>query len=96
MKKKYIRNPVLEVECDRVVEALEFLQNEAWVLETSIFGSYLHVSVEDEASARALVKTVLEGRGLAVRRVDRIMPSLEDVFIQRIEEEARLSGVAAS
>ena len=91
MKKKYIRNPVLEVECDRVVDALELLQKEAWVLETSIFGSYLHVSVEDEAAARDRIRKVLEARGIAVRRVDRIMPSLEDVFIQRIEEEARLS-----
>jgi len=87
MKRMYIRNPILEVECDRVVEAMEMLQKEGWVLETSIFGIYLHVSVGDEAEGKAKVRRLLETNGLSVRRLDRIAPSLEDVFIQRIEEE---------
>jgi ABC-2 type transport system ATP-binding protein len=88
LKRKYIKNPILEVESDRVVEALEILQGLPWVIETSIFGTYLHVSVADEADGRARVREALAGRGIGVVRIDRIMPSLEDVFIQRIEEES--------
>ena len=88
MKRRYIRNPILEVECDRVVDAMEMLQREEWVLETSIFGTYLHVSVGDEAEGKARIRRLLEANGIAVRRLDRIVPSLEDVFIQRIEEES--------
>jgi len=88
MKRTYIRNPILEVECDRVVDAMEMLQKEDWVLETSIFGAYLHVSVGDEAEGKAKVRRLLEANGIAVRRMDRIVPSLEDVFIQRIEQES--------
>ena len=88
MKRTYIRNPILEVECDRVVDAMEMLQKEDWVLETSIFGTYLHVSVGDEAEGKAKVRRLLEANGIAVRRMDRIVPSLEDVFIQRIEQES--------
>jgi ABC-2 type transport system ATP-binding protein len=88
MKRTYIRNPILEVECDRVVDAMEMLQKEEWVLETSIFGIYLHVSVGDEAEGKAKIRRLLEANGIAIRRLNRIVPSLEDVFIQRIEEES--------
>ena len=89
LKRTYIRNPILEVECDRVVDAMEILQGEDWVIETSIFGAYLHVSVADEPEGRERVKGVLAAAGIEVRRMDRIMPSLEDVFISRIERSLR-------
>ncbi len=88
LKREYIRNPILEVESDRVVDALELLQREPWVLETSIFGTYLHVSVADEADGRARIRALLAANGIAAVRIDRILPSLEDVFIQRIQEES--------
>jgi ABC-2 type transport system ATP-binding protein len=87
LKTGSIRNPILEVASDRPVEALELLQKEPWVLETSIFGLALHISVADEAEGRRLVRERLGREGIAVQRVDRIMPSLEDVFIHKIEEE---------
>ena len=89
LKRTYIRNPILEVECDRVVDAMELLQSEDWVIETSIFGAYLHVSVADETEGRERVKAALASAGIEVRRMDRIMPSLEDVFISRIEGDSR-------
>jgi ABC-2 type transport system ATP-binding protein len=89
LKRTYIRNPILEVECDRVVDAMEVLQGEDWVIETSIFGAYLHVSVADETKGREKVKAALASAGIEVRRMDRIMPSLEDVFISRIEGGSR-------
>ncbi|MGZ4887440.1 MAG: ATP-binding cassette domain-containing protein [Candidatus Aminicenantales bacterium] len=89
LKTKYIRNPILEVESDRVVDALEVLQKEPWVLETSIFGTSLHVSVADEEEGRRLIRDRLRREGITLLRADRIMPSLEDVFINRIEEQSR-------
>jgi drug efflux transport system ATP-binding protein len=90
--KALIANPILEVTCDRPVDALELLQKEPWVLETSIFGLALHVSVADEEGGRRLVRDRLGRAGIAVLRVDRIMPSLEDVFIHKIEEHAGPAG----
>ncbi|HSA95436.1 MAG TPA: ABC transporter ATP-binding protein [Acidobacteriota bacterium] len=92
LKTTVIKNPILEVSCDRVVEALEILQKEAWVLETSIFGTSLHISVADEEEGRRLVRERLDREGIAVERIDRIMPSLEDVFIHKIEEQDRSAG----
>jgi ABC-2 type transport system ATP-binding protein len=88
LKTRYIRRPILEVASDRPVEAMEVLQKEPWVLETSIFGTSLHISVDDEEEGRRLVGDRLGRAGIAVRHVERIVPSLEDVFIQQIEGPA--------
>jgi ABC-2 type transport system ATP-binding protein len=94
LKDKVIRNPILEVATDRAVDALEVLQKEPWVLETSIFGTSLHVSVADETEGRRLVRERLAREGIVPQRIDRIVPSLEDVFIHKIEEQAAAGGSA--
>ncbi|HOW85192.1 MAG TPA: ABC transporter ATP-binding protein [Candidatus Aminicenantes bacterium] len=95
LKTAAIRHPILEVACDRPVEALEILQKEPWVVDTSIFGLSLHVGVGEEAEGRRLLADRLGRAGIAVRRVDRIMPSLEDVFIHEIETNAAPGPAAA-
>ena len=92
LKTAVIRNPILEVSSDRVVDAMEVLQKEPWVLETSIFGTSLHVSVADESEGRRLIREGLARAGIAVLRLDRIRPSLEDVFIHKIEEQDGAAG----
>ncbi|MGZ5439413.1 MAG: ATP-binding cassette domain-containing protein [Candidatus Aminicenantales bacterium] len=87
LKTKVIQNPILEVATDRTVEAMEILQKEPWVIDTSIFGTSLHVGVGDEEEGRRLVRERLDQAGIAVLRIDRILPSLEDVFIHKIEEQ---------
>jgi len=87
LKEEVIRNPILEVATHRAVDALESLRNEPWVLETSIFGTALHVGVADEAEGRRLILERLAREGIVPERVDRIVPSLEDVFIHKIEEQ---------
>jgi ABC-2 type transport system ATP-binding protein len=88
LKAEVIRNPILEVASGRAVDALEVLRKEPWVLETSIFGTALHVSVADEAEGRRLVHERLAREGIVPDRIDRIVPSLEDVFIHKIEEQS--------
>lgn len=96
LKEEIIRNPILEIATDRAVDALEVLRREPWVLETSIFGTALHVGVADEAEGRRLVLARLAREGITPERVDRIVPSLEDVFIHKIEGQSgtRESGEA--
>ncbi len=87
LKEEVIRHPILEVATDRPVDALQSLRGEPWVSEISIFGMSLHVGVADEAEGRRLVGERLAREGIVPLRVDRIVPSLEDVFIRKIEEQ---------
>jgi ABC-2 type transport system ATP-binding protein len=85
LKEKYITSPMLEIKCDRVVEAMDLLQKQDWVTETSIFGTDLHVSVADEQAGKLKVRELLERNRISISGIDRIAPSLEDVFIHLIE-----------
>ena len=89
LKAEYIRNPILEVECAFVVEALTLLQQADWVLDTSVFGTFLHVGVKDEVSGAQRIRETLEARGIPVARITRIIPSIEDVFLHLIEEQQK-------
>jgi len=78
---------IFEVACDRPVDAMESLQKESWVVETSIFGSAFHVSTRGIVDPAERIREVLGSQGIAVQNLERIVPSLEDVFIHLISEE---------
>ena len=92
LKSEHIQYPILEAVTDNVVEALEILRREPWVIEISIFGTYLHVGVSDERSGVERITSTLRSRGIAVASVARISPTLEDVFIQLLDREAKQSA----
>lgn len=83
------RYAVFEVVTDQAVEAMEALRQERWVIETSIFGSAFHVSTEDKPEGRERLRRALKTKGFSVKRIDRIIPSLEDVFVHLIGERTR-------
>ncbi len=92
LKANYIRSPILEVRCEDVVAAMALFERQPWVQETSLFGAHLHVTVADEPAARREIASQLGERGIAVESVQRITPSLEDVFIYLLDQEAKKAG----
>ncbi|HTP12334.1 MAG TPA: ABC transporter ATP-binding protein [Bacteroidota bacterium] len=89
LKHNYIKTPILEVECSNVIEAMSLVEKEPWSLETSVFGTHLHVTVPDEATARTEIARLLSAGGISLHRISRIVPSLEDVFIHLLDQEAK-------
>lgn len=87
LKHKLDRYQIFEVHCDGPVDAMELLQRQEWVTETSIFGSAFHVSTSGEGDAKSRIKKTLEKVAMKVARIEQIAPSLEDVFIHLIAEE---------
>ncbi|MBI5632946.1 MAG: ABC transporter ATP-binding protein [Nitrospirae bacterium] len=83
LKQKYMTSYVLEIETDRVVEAMETLNRSG--IETAIFGSLLHATVDNMEKAMPRIREVLGEAGIRTERVERIVPSLEDVFVSLIE-----------
>ena len=55
------------------------------VFDAALFGSVVHATVDDAASAAAGIQSALEAAGIAVSRIAPIRPSLEDVFVSLIE-----------
>jgi ABC-2 type transport system ATP-binding protein len=91
LKTEYLPIPMLEVECSPVVEAMTLLQEQPWVRETSVFGTLLHVGVPDAGEAPLRIRETLGRNGIEVRRIDRIVPSLEDVFLHLVEKQNHVS-----
>ena len=87
LKARTFTTPVLEVQCDRLIDALDLLQKQSWALETALFGTALHVRVEQEAQGTQLIRDLLQARGITVERVEKIVPSLQDVFIDLVERQ---------
>ena len=90
LKTNYIKNPILEIESDRIVDSMEILEKEKWVGETSIFGNYIHVILNDSTiNEQHIIQLLQDKNGIAVKRVEKITPTLEDVFIHLIEKDSK-------
>jgi ABC-2 type transport system ATP-binding protein len=89
LKTDIMRDRVLEVRCDRPQEALDELARLEVVSEAALFGRDLHVVVRDERAALDRIGPALTQAGYAVRSVEPITPSLEDVFVSLIESYDR-------
>jgi len=87
LKTSYIKNKMLEIESDRVVDALDLLSKENFVEETSIFGNNIHASVNDKYTGKEMIEKILKEKlNVEVTRIDEITPTLEDVFIHLLEK----------
>jgi ABC-2 type transport system ATP-binding protein len=59
------------------------------VLDVAIFGRGLHVMVDDVDATSARIREALAAQSIAVESLERITPSMEDVFVAVIEAEER-------
>lgn len=95
LKHRLDRYAMFEVLSNKPVDAMELLQQQPWSVETSIFGSAFHLSTTGIEKPEREVKRLLESNGIEVRKIHRITPSLEDVFIHLIAEEDKKRQAAA-
>lgn len=92
LKTQHIASPILEVRSADVVAAFEAIRGMPWALETSIFGTTVHVMVEDEHEGTRRIAEHLARSGIAMTRVERIVPSLEDVFLYLLERNTQMAA----
>ena len=89
LKEKSTQGELLLVECDRLGEALELLRNVPGVLDAAVFGSALHLVVEDAQSEQARIQEKLRSESIPLKRIQKIRPSLEDVFVSLTTSQSR-------
>lgn len=81
LKKDWMKETVLDLECDSVMQAAEMLQDEPLFTEAAIFGNLLHLVTSDPDQGIKRATELLEAAGITVHRMSVITPSLEDVFV---------------
>jgi len=88
LKNNAMQDVLFEIECSEVMRGLEVLRQLPMVRDVALYGIYLHVVVEEERLASAIEKALTE-KAIRVQRMNRIVPSLEDVFVFLVEKEER-------
>ncbi len=86
---RWAEEELLEVECSSPIEAVDVVARVPGVRDAALYGVLLHVGVDSAESAAPRLTAALGERGIAVQRIERIIPSLEDVFVSLIAEQGQ-------
>lgn len=91
LKKGLTSHSLLQLDAPRPLETMRALEDTAGVSDVAVFSGGLHVTLSDTDAegGMARVRQALEAAGIAVTRLERIEPSMEDVFVAMIEAEER-------
>ena len=89
LKTDLMREEVLEVRCGSAQEAMEEIEKVLGIREVALFGKALHVVAEDGERAVSALWKLLDQGGYRPERIEKISPSLEDVFVSLIEARDR-------
>ena len=85
LKEIFARRPILEIHSSHPVDVMRALEEVPDVEKTSVFGTAVHAVLRTPAVDVAALAKRLEARGLDIAGIDRVMPSLEDVFLDVVE-----------
>jgi ABC-2 type transport system ATP-binding protein len=89
LKTKHMPEAVLEINCPRPNDAMPALEGLPEVKEVALFGKGLHAVATDAAAAERAIRAALEARQFIPVQIERITPTLEDVFVSLIEARDR-------
>jgi ABC-2 type transport system ATP-binding protein len=95
LKRDAMKGELLLVECEPLGQAVEALQAAPEVMDAAVFGNALHLVVADAAAAAPRMEKYLTERGVTVRRIERIRPTLEDVFVSLTSERKAAEALTA-
>jgi ABC-2 type transport system ATP-binding protein len=89
LKSGLTSHTLLQLDTGEVLETMRAIENQPGVLDVAVFGSGLHVTVDAAEETTARIRDLLAARNIGIRRLERIAPSMEDVFVAMIENEER-------
>ena len=87
LKTNYLSNDILELECNKPVKAMEILEKQNFIDSTSIFGNKLHLNVNEKYTDKKQIEELLATNNITTKRIDKIVPTLEDVFIHLLDKK---------
>ena len=87
LKRVFADRSIVEVHAANPVETMRLLDGMPEVEKTSVFGTAVHAVLKGDATqAASLLRQRLSGAGVAVAAIDPVQPSLEDVFLEVVEQ----------
>jgi ABC-2 type transport system ATP-binding protein len=86
LKQVFADRPVLEMRAERPVETMRALDAMAEVEKSSLFGTAVHAVLRPGPAEPEALAARLRAQGLPVLSVESVQPSLEDVFLDVVEQ----------
>jgi ABC-2 type transport system ATP-binding protein len=81
LKRDAMKGELLLIECEPLGKAVEALQSAPEVMDAAVFGNALHLVVRDADAVVPRIKKILAEKGVVIGHIEKIRPSLEDVFV---------------
>ena len=86
MKTKFMKDEVMEIRIAGAEEWLGRLLNVEGIKEAALFGNRIHAVTKDAEKAKPVIEKLFFSAGVKEYAVNKIKPSLEDVFVSSIED----------
>ena len=80
---------LVQLESTDPLGTMRALEGVPGVLDVAVFGGGLHVAVDGGEATSVRIRQALEAKGIELKRLEAIEPSMEDVFVAMIEAEER-------
>src|SRR3990167_2541571 len=84
-KKIFADRPIVEIHSSRPVDVMKALDQMDEVQKTTVFGTAVHAVLKPGRIDAAALRDRLQAQGLEITTIDRVMASLEDVFLDVVE-----------
>ena len=78
---------LLQLDTSAPLDTMRALEHAPGIGEVAVFGGGLHVAVDNMESGMNVIRERLSAEGIEIHRIEKILPSLEDVFVALIEAE---------
>ena len=89
LKRDLSTHKLLRLDTSAPLDTMRAVEQLPGVLDVAVFGSGLHVVVDEIEASKEGIRQTLARNGIEIRVLEQISPSLEDVFVGLIEAEER-------
>ncbi len=76
----------LQLESSDMLASMRTLEDDEAVLDLAIFGNGLRIRASDVEQAESAIRRRLAAEDIAIRSLEEVRPSIEDVFVLRVEQ----------
>jgi len=83
---------LLNLETSDLLESLSLLVEREGILDVAVFGGGLHVKVGDSEAGMASIRKLLADGKVDIQSLEKISPSMEDVFVSLIEQQEKAAA----
>jgi ABC-2 type transport system ATP-binding protein len=96
LKTQCMKEDVLKISLPEPEDWIESLEKLEFVKEVALFGVALHAIVKDGLQATPVITEIFSAAGIKDYSIEKIQPSLEDVFVSLIESYDKSGGTCES